>query len=92
MMTDHTPGPWLPAQKANGASCRHPAIMSDEGQVANVTWMGLEAITNANASLISAAPDLLNALIMMLDAYDIPAAQRQARAAIKKALGGSQCQ
>jgi hypothetical protein len=41
----------------------------------------------ANAKLIAAAPDLLNALIQMLDAYEIPSVRQQARDTIAKATG-----
>ncbi len=40
-----------------------------------------------HTSLIAAAPDLLTALIQMLDAYEIPSVRQQARAAIDKAIG-----
>jgi hypothetical protein len=39
-----------------------------------------------DARLIAAAPDLLNALIQMLDAYEIPSVRQQARDAIDKAI------
>lgn len=44
-------------------------------------------IKEADARLIAAAPDLLEALIQMLDAYEIPSVRQQARAAIAKATG-----
>ena len=59
MSAKHTPGPWMPGCKSHGASCRHPAIMSDDGQVAIAAWQGSEAATDANARLIAAAPELL---------------------------------
>lgn len=62
MSAQHSPGPWMPARGANGASCRHPAILCDGGQVATATWQGSEAATDANARLIAAAPELLEAL------------------------------
>ena len=40
-----------------------------------------------HTSIIAAAPDLLNALIQMLDAYDVPSVRQQARTAIDKAIG-----
>jgi hypothetical protein len=55
----HTPGPWSPACKTNSATHRHPAILCDSGQVANATFQGSEYVTDANANLISAAPELL---------------------------------
>lgn len=44
------------------------------------------AIKRENA-LRDAAPELLDALVMMLDAYEIPAVRDRARAAIAKATG-----
>jgi hypothetical protein len=52
----------MPAAKASGATVRHPAIISDSGQVGNATWQSNERTTDANARLIAAAPELLEAL------------------------------
>jgi hypothetical protein len=67
-MTDtHTPGPWTHQE--------YKFIRSDEGglDVATITGWGLLSQTNrANARLIAAAPDLLEALEELnaeLDAY-----------------------
>ena len=106
-VTKHTPGPWIPARKANCTSCRHPAILRDGGQVATATWQGSEAATDANARLIAAAPELLEALQEMVagdaeaiaeaDALGVPfpgemlTAYRRAVAAISKATGGAPC-
>ena len=90
----HTPGPWLPACKASGAACRHPAIISDEGQVGTAAWQGSESATDANARLIAAAPDLLEVLQKIVNHVDAGTAAilnrlvSEARAAIAKAEGG----
>jgi len=90
-MTKHTQGPWVPACTCNSATHRHPAIISDQGQVAIATFQGSEPATNANARLIAAAPELMEALKAMLEVWehggvdDYPIAQ--ARAAIYKATG-----
>ena len=72
----HTPGPWLRLGRSIGVGA---------GEIATV-WE-LEGKAIANARLIAAAPDLLDALVMMLDAYEIPAVRDRARAAIAKATG-----
>ena len=97
-VTKHTPGPWKPACGARGTTCRHPAILCDGGQVGNATWQGSEAATDANARLIAAAPDLLEALRGLLAAVQHSVcensgpAQDAASAAIAKATGGAPCQ
>lgn len=50
---EHTPGPWL---VANGVQIR-----SERDQIAKI-WMMRNGEGNANASLIAAAPELLEAL------------------------------
>lgn len=92
----HTPGPWARII-ADGYTVRHPQIYSDKGPVANTTWLGdgrLDEL-NANAQLIAAAPELLEALRGLRDAFlgtsvEVQAdAMRAARAAINKAVGQS---
>ena len=95
MSAKHTPGPWMPGCKSHGASCRHPAIMSDDGQVAIAAWQGSEAATDANARLIAAAPELLKALQALTHSLDYAdllhddqrKAFKHARDAIAKAGG-----
>lgn len=91
-----TPGPWA-SIIADGYTVRHPQIYSDAGPVANATWLGdgrLDEL-NANARLIAAAPELLEALRGLRDAFlgtsvEVQAdAMRAARAAIAKAGGES---
>lgn len=53
----HTPGPW---HVANGVQIR-----SQRDQIAKV-WMMRDGEGNANAALIAAAPDMLNALRSLL--------------------------
>ena len=96
-MSNHTPGPWMPACTCNSATHRHPAILSDSGQVAIATFQGSEPATDANARLIAAAPDLLDALLSALpfveDAADdeiykshrVHKVLKEIRAAIEKA-------
>ena len=89
----HTPGPWARII-ADGYTVRHPQIYSDTGPIANATWLGDGRVDelNANARLISAAPDLLAALEALLDyenGIQKAKAEQMARAAIAKAGGGS---
>ena len=91
----HTPGPWAYIVP-DGHVVRHPQIYSDFGPVANATWLGENKLDQlkANARLIAAAPDLLEALGEIVSAADgdrwsqLDADLRKARAAIAKATGG----
>ncbi len=96
-MTDKfTPGPWVVQAKCNAAINRHPAIISDTGEVAKASWQGGEMMTQANATLLASAPDLLAALQELLEdadsyaadgIYPSPLTRSKARAAIAKARG-----
>ena len=82
-VTKHTPGPW---RVANGVQIR-----SARDQIAKV-WMMRNGEGNANARLIAAAPELLEALkavTLSTDAVAYGAALHQARAAIAKAGGAA---
>lgn len=59
----HTPGPWAHINP-DGFTVRHPQVYSDTGPVCNATWLGDVRIDElrANARLIAAAPELLEAL------------------------------
>ncbi len=91
MNTKHTPGPWVASRSANAAFTRHPAIISDTGEVAMATWAGNERQTDANARLIAAAPELLSALqkIDANAAESVEWIRRVAQEAIAKATGGA---
>ena len=88
-MSKHTPGPWAIRQEKEGW-CRiyAPKDYYVGGEIAHY-------VSNANANLIAAAPELLEALQYLanvcpaIDAQGEEAHQR-ARAAIKKATGGNQ--
>ena len=96
MEAKHTPGPWHESvgeiRAANGFCIAtmeppHPAAKG-KGRAEHRSYQ------QANARLIAAAPDLLNALkTLIADFADYPASQRPcyafdiARAAIAKALG-----
>jgi hypothetical protein len=82
-MSEHTPGPW----KTNG----DPYVSTADGKRSIAfcdTRHGYE--DRANARLIAATPDLLNALMALADVAErkgIPC--DAARAAIAKATGGN---
>jgi hypothetical protein len=88
METKHTPGPWTIADDMRGiGNARVAGVLDANGiGVANCGSHG-----EANARLIAAAPDMLDALYTLLDAIDgnrITVGDcNQARAAIAKATG-----
>ena len=90
-MSKHTPGPWEAREHSDGS---HWFVDWDGG------WTAGDELSEANARLIAAAPDLLNALeeslvvISFSDFHEdqVPAANevmRRIRAAIAKARGKS---
>lgn len=87
MSNKFTPGPW----KMQESSTRPVTVYSDRGSIAYLSWVGSESNNQtsvANAHLIAAAPDLLEALqgLMYQDCGE--PAFINARAAIAKATGG----
>lgn len=93
-MSKHTPGPWIVDNTTLRGSInrlaeprRHIALASDYQK----TKQCFEE-NQANAILIAAAPDLLEALIGMVEAYEYEASPENpallaAKAAILKATG-----
>lgn len=86
-MNKHTPAPW---HVANGVQIR-----SERDQIAKV-WMMRHGEGKANAHLIAAAPELLEALAQFVAWVDAPCESafsdsqlEKARAAIAKARGES---
>lgn len=105
-MSAHTPGPWMHATA--GATMRgysQPFAIAEHGKSNLIAGCfgdvkGGEEVAEANARLISAAPDLLEAGVTLCDAVErylnddddgsvgaLRNAQDKWRAAIKKALG-----
>jgi len=86
---EHTPGPWYHSDPRTGRIC----IASKQMQIAVIPYLDDEA--EANAALITAAPDLLQALNALLNVdcasmagmfcKDREKVQHQARNAIAKA-------
>ena len=94
-MTQHTPGPWVTDRNQHG-ECH---VMDEFGiAIADmaVDYSSIKKIEEheANARLIAAAPELLEALKDMLDGHEDACtgygegAADKARAAIAKATGG----
>lgn len=99
MTTQHTPGPWTAIEKfgvlgsVKGGVIRKYTNGTSQDQLFMVCSVqddngGTEA-TNANARLIAAAPDLLEALQHLLVAHgeQLDYAFQQAQEAIAKATG-----
>ena len=88
MADKHTPGPWkIGTPPPNGEQ----TVGTDQGLMVAVATTGAGVQTKANASLIAAAPDLLEApkgLMALSDhRVDLRDAAKDARAAIAKATG-----
>ena len=88
MSDKHTPGPWkIGTPPPNGEQ----TVGTDQGLMVAVATTGAGVQTKANARLIAAAPDLLEALkgLMALSDHrvDLRDAAKDARAAIAKATG-----
>ena len=96
-MSKHTQGPWKALRsnedwhgpmwdiEPDEEPSPFTRISAKDGQRV-VACHDLCEIKPEDARLIAAAPDLLNALIQMLDAYEIPSVRQQARDAIDKAI------
>ena len=97
MTHKHTPGPW--ATDTNGLITAGPRRL----HIAQTAVTGMGHAAEANAFLLAAAPDLLEALTLILNTekaallggqlpgmkgLDVPYHFEQARAAIRKALEG----
>lgn len=92
----HTPGPWFVDQYEDEES-RHVITSKPDHLYVAYTIGGLGKEQEANASLISAAPDLLEACKRLLDAFyedplenDTASAVELAYDAIAKATGEEQ--
>ena len=88
-MSEHTPGPW--------EYLGHTWVQTADDKKTPIANFNFLAATKANARLIAAAPDLLEALVMVRDADEDckrdglptipPAARAKIDAAIAKATG-----
>ena len=97
-VTKHTPGPWT--HIPGGFTIKAPSDHHSFQLIASLsTGMKTRSEVEANARLIAAAPDLLEALQTIAGYLDDTAACNSdkamastARAAIAKATGGAPCQ
>ena len=67
MSTKHTPGPWTQGTTTEGKSCVWLAghVEPQEGMGPDAAW--IDCNSEANARLIAAAPDLLEACLAMIE-------------------------
>lgn len=109
-MSKHTPGPWEVSHGGHGSPhgfvideyyVLNRTVADDVAIAADIVDPATQMPSEANARLIAAAPELLEALqlcmadMVLTEAHygEHPAAQKaidQARAAIAKATGGAQ--
>ncbi len=98
MSTQHTPGPWTLDLGNIGADMKNhvPIDAPDHGGIAQVVWVMEDDASaskstpacEANAFLIAAAPELLEALKQIAAGQYVEGEEREiARAAIAKATG-----
>jgi hypothetical protein len=91
MNTKHTPGPWTVTANTTGPGHHVSAFESRWAQMVTVHASPSRTIeAEANARLIAAAPELLEALLAMVESYEYEASSKnpvllQAREAITKA-------
>jgi hypothetical protein len=91
-MSKHTPGPWKIVHHANGLGEATQIDGANRGSVADV-YGATDGVQTANAHLIAAAPDMLEALEALMSDSSTLAGNIQieswelATAAIKKARG-----
>ena len=99
-MSKHTPGPWLIAESVvsrhavtNMRRIRSKNEGLEHGAVCDVYGIQDGSEASANARLIAAAPDLLDALKTIIEDIDsefgTDCDYNKARAAIAKATGGA---
>jgi hypothetical protein len=86
-MIKHTPGPWVAECIGSNGDHENPQDIYEINGKTRVA----EFVTEANARLIAAAPELLDALVTLLDAVEGKRITQgdcnQARAAIARATG-----
>ena len=93
-MSKHTPGPWTVCEhswsRTGIYSASHPiAALDIYEEATEETQEDWERVMSANAHLIAAAPDLLEALQSVMKMMNSPGEWHQeVRAAIAKATGG----
>lgn len=87
-MSSHTKGPW----KSRSTQVNHGVYTSNGTKICSVAGSKIAPLDQrmkADARLIAAAPELLDALIRCEQSCTNDAVGQQARAAIAKATGGA---
>jgi hypothetical protein len=80
----HTPGPWT--VKSDRISIQ-VAAADDDVSICELWRRGNHELELANANLMAAAPDLLEALEDLVDEYGVAVSTEKVKAAIAKARG-----
>lgn len=86
MNTEYTPGPWEMDECNGRIEINNVETLFT---VATIPWPVENKRARANARLIAAAPELLEALEDVLSSEPGPSLNDRVRAAIAKALGGA---
>ena len=87
MEAKHTPGPWLVEDKSSNDVYRYVLAECDDiHPVARITLDGIrhDDVAEANARLIAAAPELLEAAIELKDVCNRPSSARTRAEAWRK--------
>lgn len=91
MSAKHTPGPWTQGTSAVGITCVWLDGLTEQKHKMGQSHTWIDCETEANARLISAAPELLEALLSCLEKgsrwHPCDPVVIKARAAITKAIG-----
>ena len=89
MSAKHTPGPWTQGTSAVGITCVWLDGLTEQKHKMGQSHTWIDCETEANARLISAAPELLSFVKEWLDRQgsDKNYMTAKARAAIAKAIG-----
>jgi hypothetical protein len=93
MTTNHTPGPWKAYELAPDQIVSRWRVGDSRHAVAAIALSGSSTRDADNANLIAAAPDLLSALLSIMDRFQLNGGNSnhevmiEARAAIAKAKG-----
>ena len=89
MSAQHTPGPWTQGTSAVGITCVWLDGLTEQEHKMGPSHTWIDCETEANARLISAAPELLSFVKEWLDRQgsDENYMTAKARAAIAKAIG-----
>lgn len=88
-MSKHTPGPWRTSYDRRE---RKHSVVGDGMWFAKISWTVISDRNEADAKLIAAAPDLLDALkaaVAQLERHGFDGLSSGANAAISKAEGGA---